>query len=575
MLMTGFSQVSVGIIGSATPTGWDSDTDMVPDPDSAGLWSIVINLTQGDVKFRQDNDWAVNWGANTFPSGFGTQDGPNIPIPAAGEFTVTFNANNGEYHFTVTSDIGIIGDATPGGWADDTNMFLDPLDSNEYFLTLPLTTGFVKFRANDGWTQNWGATDFPTGVGVQDGPNIPITTAGKYLVHFNKVTGAYSFEEVIEFNTISIIGDATAGGWDTDTHLTKDNGNPDLWKGNVSLTDGTLKFRANDAWTLNWGGTDFPMGVAVPGGDNIPVDSGDYQVTFNTATLEYNFLPIIPFTTIGIIGDATPGGWDADTDMEQDPTNPAIWRKRLILTDGEAKFRAENDWTFNWGAGDFPTGLGVQDGANIPVVAGEYKITFNSITGEYSFEELIIFGTVGIIGTATPDGWNSDVDMTKDLVDESFWYINSMDLTDGEAKFRAENAWTINWGANTWPTGVGTQDGPNIPITGGTYRITINTGTGEYAFSEPSSTVNLLDQNSIRIAPNPAKSVLNIEVNVAEMQGETRIVLFNTTGQQVMATNVNIQNRVSIPVVNLMPGQYTMQMTNGKNIVAKQVVIVK
>jgi hypothetical protein len=30
-------------------------------------------------------------------------------------------------------------------------------------------------------------------------------------------------------------------------------------------------------------------------------------------------------TTVGLIGDATPGGWDTDTDMTQDGTNPDLW----------------------------------------------------------------------------------------------------------------------------------------------------------------------------------------------------------------------------------------------------------
>lgn len=574
MLSTGFSQ-SVGIIGSATPTGWDSDTDMVQDVDSAHLWSIEIQLIAGAAKFRQDDAWTVNWGTNTFPSGVGTQDGPDIPIPGAGLFTVTFNSLTGEYTFVVASDIGIIGSATPGGWDNDTNLFRDQLDTNEYYLTVQLVMGEAKFRANDAWAVNWGSLDFPSGVGTQDGANIPIPATGKYLVHFNKSTGAYSFEEVIEFNTISLIGSGTPGGWDADTYLTKDNADPNVWRGNVSLTDGEAKFRANSAWTLNWGGTEFPTDTAVLNGPNIPVDSGDYQVTFNTETLIYTFVEIIPFTTIGIIGDATPGGWDADTDMEQDPNDPSIWRLRQILTDGELKFRAENDWIYNWGAGDFPSGIGTQDGANIPIPAGEYKITFNSITGAYSFEELVIFGTVGIIGTATPGGWDTDTDMTKDLVDESFWYINSIDLIDGEAKFRAEDAWTVNWGAVNFPTGIGTQDGPNIPVTAGTYRVTINTGTGEYAFGDPSSTTNLLNESSISIAPNPAKSVLNIEVKVPEMRGETRVILFDNMGRQVLTTNVNLHDRITIPVGNLMPGQYMLHLSNGKYIVGKQVIIVK
>jgi starch-binding outer membrane protein SusE/F len=575
VLSSGFSQ-SVGLIGSATPGGWAADTNMVQSVDSAHLWSLNIRLTAGAAKFRQDDDWAVNWGAADFPSGIGTQNGADIPIPAAGDFTVTFNSQTGAYRFTVSSAIGIIGNATPGGWADDTNMFQDPLDTNKYFLTLPLVIGEAKFRANDAWTINWGSTDFPSGIATQDGMNIPIPATGNYLVNFDKSTGAYSFEEVIAFNSIGIIGSATAGGWDTDTELTKDNADPNIWKGNVDLIDGEVKFRANGAWTINWGGTDFPTGTGVQGSnDNIPVDSGTYLVTFNTETFEYSFLPIITYGTVGIIGDATPGGWENDTDMEQDPVDPAVWRLRIILTDGLAKFRAENDWAVNWGAGDFPSGIGVQDGAEIPIPAGEYKVTFNTTTGAYSFEELIIFSTVGIIGTATPGLWAEDTDMTKDAVDESFWFMNAMDLVDGEAKFRAENAWAVNWGLASWPSGIGTQDGPNIPVTAGTYRITLNAATGEYAFSDPTSTTNLLDANSISIAPNPAKDVLNITVTAQEMKGDVRVILFNQLGQQVLTTNLNIQDKATLQVGSVQPGVYTLHMTNGKSIVGKQVVIVK
>ncbi len=580
LLTSGFSQ-SVGLIGSATANGWPGpDTNMVQSVDSSHLWSLVLPLTSGAVKFRQDDDWAVNWGAVDFPSGIGTQGGADIPIPAAGEFTIMFNSQTGAYNFTVTSAIGIIGNATPGGWDNDTNMFQDPTDTNKYFITLPLVMGEAKFRANDAWTLSWGSTDFPTGVGsTMNGPNIPIPATGKYLINFDKSTGAYSFEEVVEFSTISIIGSGTAGGWTTDTYLTKDSNDPNLWKGDVSLTDGELKFRANSAWTINWGGSDFPVGVGVPNSsNNIPVDSGDYRLTFNTETFDYVFLPIIPYETIGIIGDATPGGWDGDdTDMIQDPIDPSIWRLRIILTAGELQFRANNSFDTFWSSGEFPSGVGVFEGAPIPIPAGEYRITFNTITGAYSFEELIIFSTVGLIGTVFPvTEWTEDVDMTKDLVDESFWYISSVDLATGEAKFRAENAWAVNWGATDFPSGTVTMNnGPNIPVVGGTYRVTLNTGSGEYAFTEPSSTTNLLDGNSISIAPNPAKDVLNITVTAPEMKGDVQVTLYNQQGQKVLTSNLNIQDRATLQVGNVQPGVYTLHMTNGKSIVGKQVVIVK
>ena len=576
-MLLGVSQAqSVGLIGSATPNGWDADTNMVQSVDSAHLWSLKLNLIAGEAKFRLDDAWDINWGASDFPEGIGTQNGSNIPIPAAGEWTVTFNSITGAYKFVYTSDIGIIGSATPGGWDNDTNMYHDPLDSNKYFITLNLVQGEAKFRANDAWDINWGAVDFPIGVGTQNGANIPIPAAGKYLINFDKSTGAYSFEEVLEFTSIGLIGDATPGGWDVDTDLIKDSGNPNLWKANITLLDGEAKFRANDDWVISWGDTLFPSGIGILNGPNIPIVAGTYQVTFNTDTYEYSFLQIVIYQTIGIIGNATPGGWDTDTDMTADANDPSLWSVRLVLTDGEAKFRADNDWGVNWGAGDFPTGIAILDGANIPIAAGEYKITFNSTTGDYNFELLQIYGTVGIIGTATPlASWDTDVDMTKDLVDESFWYINSIDMLDGEAKFRAEDAWAVNWGAATFPTGTGTQDGVNIPVVAGTYRVTLNSATGEYAFGAPSSTIDLLKSNSVRIAPNPVKDILNIEISAEELQGDVNVIIFNSLGARVLSQNLTVQNLASIDVKHLVPGNYFVHIANRQFAVGKAIVIVK
>src|SRR4029078_2528840 len=130
---------------------------------------------------------------------------------------------------------------------------------------------------------------------------------------------------------------------------------------------------------------------------------------------------------------------------------------------GELKFRANHDWTVNWGSGDFPAGVGVQDGPNIPVTAGEYNITFSSFTGAYNFQLLIIPNRVGLVGSGTPTAsWDVDYFLTQDPNDENLWTYNSIDL-NGDVKFRADSAWTVNWGSTDFPAGVGVQDGPNIP----------------------------------------------------------------------------------------------------------------
>jgi hypothetical protein len=288
--------------------------------------------------------------------------------------------------------VGVIGSATPGGWDIDTDMHLVNAVADKYTwtITLYLLAGDVKFRASDAWTNNWGAASFPTGTGVQDGSNITISNAGYYKITFNDVTGAYSFNTLAAptYTSIGIIGSGTAGGWDADQDMTQDGSDQHLWTGTFTFTDGEAKFRANDAWTTNWGAATYPSGNGTQDGPNIAVKAGTYFVRFNDATGEYAIMVSnrsTPYSKVGIIGSATPGGWDADTDLVKNPSNPFLWSRILTLTDGESKFRADDAWDVNWGSSVFPSGIAKQDGSNIPTAGGTYLVIFNSGTGEYSF----------------------------------------------------------------------------------------------------------------------------------------------------------------------------------------------
>jgi hypothetical protein len=73
-----------GLIGDATSTGWDSDTDMVASADGKS-WSITAQLTGGKgIKVRADDKWDNNWGDN----------GENIKIAEDGTYTVTITFDN-------------------------------------------------------------------------------------------------------------------------------------------------------------------------------------------------------------------------------------------------------------------------------------------------------------------------------------------------------------------------------------------------------------------------------------------------------------------------------------------------
>ncbi len=78
-----------GIIGDATPGGWGASTPMTFNN---GSWSITTNLTAGEMKFRANDDWAVNFGDNDNPGDNKPEyDGANIKVTAAGNYTITLN----------------------------------------------------------------------------------------------------------------------------------------------------------------------------------------------------------------------------------------------------------------------------------------------------------------------------------------------------------------------------------------------------------------------------------------------------------------------------------------------------
>ena len=286
--------------------------------------------------------------------------------------------------------IGIIGTSTPGLWDEDTDLIQDPSNPDLWTLSITLTDGLSKFRQDDDWLVNWGATDFPLGTGVQGGDDIP-TPGGPYDITFNSATGEYSFTYTgTTFGSIGILGDATPTAWDSDTDMTPRAEAPWVYDIEMELGPGVVKFRADDDWVDNWGSLDFPSGIGLPGGDNIPVEPNTYLITFNSNTGFYNFETLIPdFEFISIIGDGAPSAdWAVDDFLEK--VSPDLWRLQATFNDGGAKIRADTAWDVNWGSTDFPMGTGAINGDNIPVVAGDYLLTFNPLTGAVSYTHLTL-----------------------------------------------------------------------------------------------------------------------------------------------------------------------------------------
>ena len=159
VLLSASTQAQViGMIGDFT--SWSADVVMTTTDNVNWTVTNQTFLISGGVKFRQDADWAVNFGSLDFPVGVGVQGGDNIPVPA-GTFDVAFNSSTGAYTFTAVAtgfdEIGFFGGFNTFG----ANEPMVTADGTQYTkLDFQFTAPDVKFR-NTTTSSVFGGTAFP------------------------------------------------------------------------------------------------------------------------------------------------------------------------------------------------------------------------------------------------------------------------------------------------------------------------------------------------------------------------------------------------------------------------------
>ncbi len=90
-----------GVIGSATAGGWDSDQPMTYDA-ATDTWSITLDLTAGDIKFRANSGWDLNYGDNKPADGILDFNSPdNIAVPVAGPYVITIKLGAPDYTYSI------------------------------------------------------------------------------------------------------------------------------------------------------------------------------------------------------------------------------------------------------------------------------------------------------------------------------------------------------------------------------------------------------------------------------------------------------------------------------------------
>ena len=162
-------------------------------------------------------------------------------------------------------------------------------------------------------------------------------------------------------------------------------------------------------WNVNdFGNWDKAYGCAVDGdnsasgtiiGSNAQAISAPsaefYTFTINMETMTYTWTKLdnqapTEYTNISLIGEFN--GWGGDFELKQ--VAPHNWHAVFVQENaGMLKYRANHDWSVNWGFGsdgdwnvaDAINKIGTNGGGNIYVPAGTYDVYLNDITNSMLF----------------------------------------------------------------------------------------------------------------------------------------------------------------------------------------------
>jgi hypothetical protein len=171
---------SWGIVGDATPNGWDGPDFPLAYDSCSDTWRAVVKLNGGVWKIRQNNDWAVNYGSDA-ADGSLQAGGADIPV-ALGYYEIIVDFNTFTYSIQKTDIWGVVGSGYNdwGNAGPDFAFTPDYCNDGIYNANgVTLLDGMIKFRVNNDWASNYGDLELDNILDKEDGNDIP-STAGTY-----------------------------------------------------------------------------------------------------------------------------------------------------------------------------------------------------------------------------------------------------------------------------------------------------------------------------------------------------------------------------------------------------------
>lgn len=276
------------MLGDVSGNGWDATSPLWMTKTADGVYKLTVTTT-GDAdhwyKFYEGSHFeSGNWdeinqgqlgcavnGDNALFNYVKWTDVQTPVIHGEGTWIVTLDVNTWTYSIAQPV-LYMAGDAN--GWTQ--NEMLTSNDGVNYTGFMYLNNNGFKFCTE----KSWDGTNYGAGFSTAgDAANMTLPDgyeAGYYKVDLNLDAKTMTLTAI---TTIGIIGDATAGGWDSDTDMTYNTTDHTWVINDVTLKAGELKFRANDAWDINWGGTEDNL---TQGGANIKIaDDGTYDIVLH------------------------------------------------------------------------------------------------------------------------------------------------------------------------------------------------------------------------------------------------------------------------------------------------------
>lgn len=416
-----------GVVGAFNDWGNSGEPDVQMTEVVPGVWTATLKNFSGDFKFRANESWEFNFGP--------AYDGPST-ISDYGVYAIGFNSGNfnvpevlDEVIFTLdlnslqltvakpSIDVwGVVGEFN--SWGEEPDFRMTEVGPGLWTATFDNLVGKFKFRANENWDFNLGASTSNSSSGyVIDADGLySLVMDGKDFI-FNEAVEDVTFELDVYNNTLKVSG---LSGEPVDTDLKwgvvgafNDWGNtgepdfsmteirPGVWKATMYDFSGAFKFRANEKWDFNFGGVslnydegnlidaDGVYDIASNGSNFIIPDEVEeviFELDLNTMTLSVDGLTPTYLALRGNFID-----WQFEWSYLFNEVESGVYMLYLDGVGADWKFKiSDQDWTefYTTGVADMVAGeiypLIDRDGPDMGVDREYSEVTmFLNVEDEY------------------------------------------------------------------------------------------------------------------------------------------------------------------------------------------------